>query len=152
VADPGDSIVVVGRGHLDRAGPAGERQRRDAIPGRAVVAAARNDDPWPAVEEIRARATESGDLSAGHRVAADESQSDVAGPSDDRALRARDVGDDRIGREGRAERPGERFKELQAGERRRGQEDEARIAKRLGRPCGVLVHDPEIPRSSGTRP
>ena len=73
---------------------------------------------------VRPRPRRSRCVAAGHRVAADEAQAEPIGPLHDGDLRARDVGDRRAGRKGSGERAGELVEQVEALERRRGQDDE----------------------------
>ena len=157
MADRRDRPVVGGRIQPDRLRPGRPGEALDPIHvGRRGVGA-RTDDPGPVDEQVGLGRRVAGRVAAGHRMAADEAQAEPIGPLDDDGFRARDVGDRRAGRKGAGERATELVEQVEALERRRGQDDEVGpvdglTERRRGSPDDAIgERRPGARRASGSR-
>jgi hypothetical protein len=140
MGDRGDGGVVLVGIHLPRLCPDCARDTFDPLDGRCVGGPG-DDHPRPSLEQIRLGCAVPRALTTGHRVSADESQTVLAGPCDDRGLRAGDVGDHGVRAERRAPRTGESVELVEADGRRAGQDDEIRVSDGgLGTCDGLVDH------------
>ena len=134
----------------NRPSAAGEGQALDPTDVAGLGHAARADDPRVIDEQVRLGRRVADRVTAGKRVTADEPQAGLVGPSDDRPLRACDVGHRRAIGDLAAERSGQLGEQVETGQRRGGQDDQLGAMERLGqRPRGP-IEDPI--RERGVRP
>ena len=132
MADRGHRRVVLHRAHLHRTPSARKGELLDELRGFDVRAVRRHDDPGTFAEEIGRARRVTRLLAAGHRMAADESQPVPPGALDDRHLRARDVRHHGVAPEYRREVACQPVHELEADQRRTGQDDQVGIGDRRG--------------------